>query len=79
MPGNLVIAETAATLELVQAGLGVAVVGRWVIEPQIRAGHAQGRPHHAEGRVVLLACVYLEAPRGVGPRGRLHKPRRARD
>ena len=38
MPANLVIAETAATLELVQAGLGVAVVGRWVIEPQIRAG-----------------------------------------
>ena len=38
MPGNLVIAETAATLELVQAGLGVAVVGRWVIEPQVRAG-----------------------------------------
>jgi LysR family transcriptional regulator, regulator for metE and metH len=36
--GNVRIAETAATIELVKAGLGVAVVGRWVIEPQIRAG-----------------------------------------
>jgi LysR family transcriptional regulator for metE and metH len=37
LPANVVIAETAATLELVQAGLGIAVVGRWVIEPQLRA------------------------------------------
>jgi LysR family transcriptional regulator, regulator for metE and metH len=35
--GNVVIAETAATIELVKAGLGVAVVGRWVIEPHVRA------------------------------------------
>ena len=38
VPGNLVIAETSATLELIQAGFGIAIVGRWVIEPQIRAG-----------------------------------------
>src|SRR5262245_1276328 len=38
VPGNIVIAETSATLELVQAGFGIAVVGRWVIEPQVRAG-----------------------------------------
>jgi LysR family transcriptional regulator for metE and metH len=38
VPGNVVIAETSATLELVQAGFGIAVVGRWVIEPQVRAG-----------------------------------------
>ena len=38
LPANVVIAETAATLELVQAGLGIAIVGRWVIEPQLRAG-----------------------------------------
>jgi LysR family transcriptional regulator, regulator for metE and metH len=38
VPGNVVIAETSATLELIQAGFGIAVVGRWVIEPQIRAG-----------------------------------------
>ena len=38
MPGNVVIAETAATLELIQAGFGIAIVGRWVIDPQIRAG-----------------------------------------
>jgi len=38
IPGNVVIAETSATLELIQAGFGVAVVGRWVIEPQLRAG-----------------------------------------
>ena len=36
--GNVVIAETSATLELIQAGFGIAVVGRWVIEPQVRAG-----------------------------------------
>jgi LysR family transcriptional regulator for metE and metH len=35
---NVVVSETAATLELVQAGLGIAVVGRWVIEPQLGAG-----------------------------------------
>jgi DNA-binding transcriptional LysR family regulator len=33
-----VIAETSATLELIHAGFGIAIVGRWVIEPQIRAG-----------------------------------------
>jgi LysR family transcriptional regulator for metE and metH len=38
VPANVVIAAIAATLELVQAGLGVAIVGRWVIEPQLRAG-----------------------------------------
>ncbi len=38
VPGNVVIAETSATLELILAGFGIAVVGRWVIEPQIRAG-----------------------------------------
>jgi DNA-binding transcriptional LysR family regulator len=38
VPGNVVIAETSATLELIQAGFGIAVVGRWVIEPQLRAG-----------------------------------------
>jgi len=38
VPGNVVIAETSATLELVQAGFGIAVVGRWVIEPQVRLG-----------------------------------------
>jgi LysR family transcriptional regulator for metE and metH len=38
LPGNLVMPETAATLEFVQAGTGVAIVGRWVIEPLIRAG-----------------------------------------
>ena len=38
VPGNVVIAETSATLELIQAGFGIAVVGRWVIEPQVRAG-----------------------------------------
>jgi LysR family transcriptional regulator, regulator for metE and metH len=38
VPANVVIAETAATLELIQAGFGIAVVGRWVIDPQIRAG-----------------------------------------
>jgi len=38
VPGNILIAETSATLELIQAGLGIAVVGRWVIEPQVRAG-----------------------------------------
>lgn len=38
VPGNLVIAETSATLELIQAGFGIAIVGRWVIEPQVRAG-----------------------------------------
>jgi LysR family transcriptional regulator, regulator for metE and metH len=38
VPGNLVIAETSATLELIQAGFGIAIVGRWVIDPQIRAG-----------------------------------------
>jgi LysR family transcriptional regulator, regulator for metE and metH len=37
VPGNVVIAETSATLELIQAGFGIAVVGRWVIEPQVRA------------------------------------------
>jgi LysR family transcriptional regulator for metE and metH len=36
--GNLVIADTAATIELVKAGLGIAVVGRWVIAPHVRAG-----------------------------------------
>jgi LysR family transcriptional regulator, regulator for metE and metH len=38
VPANVVIAETAATLELIQAGFGIAVVGRWVIDPQVRAG-----------------------------------------
>jgi LysR family transcriptional regulator, regulator for metE and metH len=38
VPANVVIADTAATLELIQAGFGIAVVGRWVIEPQIRIG-----------------------------------------
>jgi LysR family transcriptional regulator for metE and metH len=38
VPGNLVIAETSATLELIQAGFGIAIFGRWVIEPQVRAG-----------------------------------------
>ena len=38
MPGNVVVAETSATLELIQAGFGIAVVGRWVIDPQVRAG-----------------------------------------
>ena len=38
VPGHIVIAETSATLELIQAGFGIAVVGRWVIEPQVRAG-----------------------------------------
>jgi LysR family transcriptional regulator for metE and metH len=38
VPGNVVIAETAATLELIQAGFGIAVVGRWVIDPHVQAG-----------------------------------------
>jgi DNA-binding transcriptional LysR family regulator len=38
VPGHVVIAETSATLELIQAGFGIAIVGRWVIEPQVRAG-----------------------------------------
>ena len=38
VPGHVVIAETSATLELIQAGFGIAVVGRWVIESQLRAG-----------------------------------------
>jgi LysR family transcriptional regulator for metE and metH len=29
---------TEAIVELVRAGLGVSVVGRWAIEPQLRAG-----------------------------------------
>jgi LysR family transcriptional regulator, regulator for metE and metH len=36
--GNVAIAETTATIELVKAGLGVALVGRSVIEPHVRAG-----------------------------------------
>jgi LysR family transcriptional regulator for metE and metH len=36
--GNVAIAETAATIELVKAGLGIALVGRSVIEPHVRAG-----------------------------------------
>jgi LysR family transcriptional regulator for metE and metH len=35
---NVGIAETAAAIELVKAGLGVALVGRSVIEPHVRAG-----------------------------------------
>ena len=42
--GNVVIAETSATLELIQAGFGIAVVGRWVIEPQVRAGTLRAVP-----------------------------------
>jgi LysR family transcriptional regulator for metE and metH len=38
VPANVLIADTAATLELVQAGLGIAIVGRWVIDAQLRAG-----------------------------------------
>ena len=36
-PGTVAIAETTATIELVKAGLGVALVGRSVIEPHLRA------------------------------------------
>ena len=38
VPDHVVIAETSATLELIQAGFGIAIVGHWVIEPLVRAG-----------------------------------------
>ena len=36
--GVQLVAQTGAIVELVKAGLGVAVLARWAVEPFVKAG-----------------------------------------
>jgi len=52
---------TEAIVELVRAGLGVSVVGRWAIEPQLRAGGLVALPIGRRGVSRKWSALYRRA------------------
>jgi LysR family transcriptional regulator for metE and metH len=70
---------TEAIVELVRAGLGVSLLGRWAVEPQLRAGGLAARPLGKRGVFRSWRALFRKdddaAPRAFA---RLLRERRAR-
>jgi len=61
--GHMQVRLTEAAIELVRAGMGVSVLSRWAVAPQIAAGTLAARPLTARGLLRQWKAVTLRTAR----------------
>jgi LysR family transcriptional regulator for metE and metH len=60
-----VVAQSGAIMELVRAGLGVAVLARWAVQPRVKAGALRALPFTREGDRCQWSAAVLKDMAGV--------------
>jgi LysR family transcriptional regulator for metE and metH len=65
-PANVqVVAQSGAIMELVRAGLGVAVLARWAVQPRVKAGALRALPFTRKGDRCQWSAAVLKDMAGV--------------